>query len=153
MSTTKLQEKPSSEKKVEPASKGTEVPEVKKEAAASVEDVGMEMACRYLENKGCTIIEKRWRCKSGTADLIVEEDDDLVFIAIKARQVGSAGLPTYSTTKEKRAKFERIAISYLTENSRPSGRIRFDVIAVQMTGPNQCMLRHHQNAFSSADEG
>lgn len=111
--------------------------------------LGEEMACRYLTNSEVTILERNWKCKSGEADIIAEEDDVLVFIEVKTRGQGFPGLPEYAVTKKKRARYEKIAISYLVEHQRPSGRVRFDVIAVQMTGNQQCLLRHHRDAFSA----
>ena len=113
--------------------------------------LGEEMACRYLEDNDITILERNWKCKSGEADIIAEEDETLVFIEVKTRSAGYPGLPEYAVTKKKRARYEKIAISYLMGEARASGRVRFDVIAIQMTGEKQCLLRHHRDAFASGE--
>jgi putative endonuclease len=112
---------------------------------------GEELACRYLEDRGIDIVERNWECKSGKADIIALEDDSLVFIEVKARAQGYSGLPESVVTAKKRTRYEQIAISYLTENQRPSGTVRFDAIAIQMTGEGQCLLRHHRDAFNEPD--
>ena len=118
---------------------------------AKLTKLGEDMACRYLEDNEIEILDRNWKCNSGEVDIVAEEDGVLVFVEAKTRGQGHPGLPEYAITADKRAKYENIAISYLTENQRPSGRVRFDVIAIQMTGPKQCMLRHHRDAFSSDD--
>ncbi|MDR1358183.1 MAG: YraN family protein [Coriobacteriales bacterium] len=112
---------------------------------------GEDLACLYLSDKGFTILERNWKCRSGEADLIAEEQDTLVFIEVKTRSAGYPGLPECAVTKQKRISYEKIALSYLMQNQRPSCQVRFDVIAVHMTGERQCLLRHHRDAFL-ADE-
>lgn len=111
--------------------------------------LGEEMACHYLRDNEFNILEQNWKCKCGEADIIAEEEGALVFIEVKTRRAGFPGLPEYAVTKEKRARYEKIAVNYLMQHQRPSGRVRFDVIAVQMTGENQCLLRHHRDAFTA----
>lgn len=110
--------------------------------------IGEDMACHYLATNGIEVVERNWTCKCGEADIIAHEDDTLVFIEVKTRSEGFSGLPEYAVTKQKRMRYEKIATSYLEKNQRPSGRVRFDVIAIQMTGTQQCLLRHHRDAFS-----
>lgn len=109
---------------------------------------GEDMACYYLGDKNISVLERNWKCESGEANIIAVEDDTLVFIEVKTRSSDYPGLPEYAITKTKRDRFERIAIAYLSEKERPSGRVRFDVIVIRMTGENQCMLRHHRDAFA-----
>lgn len=122
------------------------------EKRASISSIGVEMANYYLKNNDFEILESNWKCESGKVDLIVREDDDLVFIEVKTRGMSSdSGLPEESVTSKKRSKYERIAINYLSKMPQPSGRVRFDVIAVKLTGEKQCLLRHHRDAFSQAE--
>jgi len=111
--------------------------------------LGEDLACRYLTSNEITILERNWKCKCGEADIIADEDDILVFIEVKTRSAGYLGLPEFAVTQQKRMRYEKIATSYLLQHQRPSGRVRFDVIAIQMTGEQQCLLRHHRDAFSA----
>lgn len=131
------------------APKATAAPEGKNQKLGRL---GEDMACHYLENNDITILERNWKCKSGEADIIALEQGTLVFLEVKTRSQKFLGLPEYAVTKEKRDKYERIAISYLSKNPRPSGRVRFDVIAIRITGENQCLLRHHKDAFASDNQ-
>ena len=113
--------------------------------------LGEDMACIYLEDNGLSIIERNWTCAFGEADIVALEDDILVFIEVKTRSEAYSGLPEYAVTAERRARYEKIAIAYLSQNKRPSGRVRFDVVAIKMTGVQQCLLRHHRDAFGAGE--
>jgi putative endonuclease len=110
--------------------------------------LGENMACEYLERGDIVILERNWRCSFGEADIIADDQGTLVFIEVKTRSAGYPGLPESAVTKEKRGRYERIAVSYLERHERSSGRVRFDVIAIQLLGEHQCLLRHHLDAFS-----
>lgn len=113
--------------------------------------LGEDFASLYLTGNGFSIIERNWKCNFGEADIIALEDDTLVFVEVKTRSQDFPGLPESAVTPQKRARYEKIAISYLGKHPRPSGRVRFDVIAINMTGSQQCLLRHHRDAFGAAD--
>jgi len=111
--------------------------------------LGEDLASVYLQENGFSILERNWRCDAGEADIIAIEKDILVFIEVKTRSGAYQGLPEYAVTAQRRARYEIIAINYLRARQRPSGQVRFDVIAVCMTGKQQCLLRHHRDAFGA----
>ncbi|MCL2807064.1 MAG: YraN family protein [Coriobacteriia bacterium] len=113
--------------------------------------LGEDLACVYLKDNSFDILKRNWKCFAGEADVIALEDDTLVFIEIKTRSLSYKGLPEYAVTAERRDRYERIALCYLEQNQRPSGRVRFDVIAIKMTGESQCLLRHHRDAFGAGE--
>ena len=41
---------------------------------------GEEMAAKYLENKGYTILDRDWHCGHKDLDLVVTKDDMVVFV-------------------------------------------------------------------------
>jgi putative endonuclease len=109
---------------------------------------GEEVACTYLASHGIGVLARNWRCRAGEADIIAVEDDDIVFIEVKTRASLNGGLPEDSVTREKRAKYENIAMHYLAQGAHPSSRVRFDVISVVLIGDARAFLRHHRDAFS-----
>jgi len=112
---------------------------------------GEEVACLYLERKGARIIERNWKCQAGEADIIVRDDDDLVFVEVKSRSSDVTGLPEDSVTQKKRQRYERIALEYLFSHDLPSARIRFDVIAMVINKEGKAFLRHHKDAFGEGE--
>ena len=125
----------------------TENKDTRKELGAR----GEAVACLYLERQGIEILERNWRCKAGEADIIAREDDEIVFIEVKTRASLSAGLPEDSVTRQKRRKYEGIAIYYLARADAPSSKVRFDVISITLVNAGRAFLRHHRDAFSTGD--
>ena len=113
--------------------------------------LGEAIAARFLEQRGYEIIERNWTCAFGEADIIARDDDCLVFVEVKTRRGIKAGLPEDAVTREKRRRYEGIALSYLNEYQDSSCNVRFDVIAMALIGGNRAFLRHHANAFTCED--
>lgn len=112
---------------------------------------GEDIACTHLEQQGLAILERNWRCQSGEADIIAREHEDLVFIEVKTRSSTSAGFPEEAITREKRRKYERIAMEYLFSHDFSSARVRFDVMALVISENGQAFMRHHRDAFCEGD--
>lgn len=45
------------------------------------------LACRYLKNKGLKLVEKNFNCRVGEIDLIMQDDNNLVFIEVRYRRI------------------------------------------------------------------
>ncbi len=117
--------------------------------------LGEELASRYLIAHDFEIMERNWRCDSGEADIIAKEDDGTVcFIEVKTRRGEQAGLPEEAITKQKRRKYEHIALSYMAKNKlNDMTPIRFDSIAICiMEGISRALLRHSKAAFSGCQQ-
>jgi len=112
---------------------------------------GEQFAVDYLERQGVRILDRNWRCSAGEADIIVLEEDTIAFVEVKTRASLSAGLPEEAVTREKRKKYEGIAIHYLAKHSLPSSRVRFDVISITIVEANKAFLRHHRDAYCAGE--
>jgi putative endonuclease len=111
---------------------------------------GEDVTFRYLQQNGIQILERNWKCKAGEANLIIKEDEDIVFVEVKTRKGITGGFPEETINAAKRARYEKIALHYLASRDLPSARIRFDVISVSMMDKQRAMLRHHRDAFATA---
>jgi putative endonuclease len=112
---------------------------------------GEEIVCTFLKDNGVDIIERNWRCQSGEADVIAREGDDLVFIEVKTRSSEDSGFPEEAVTLKKRRRYEKIAMEYLFSHDLPSARVRFDVVALLLSGDGKAFLRHHRDAYGEGD--
>ena len=110
---------------------------------------GEEAACRYLQRSGYEIVARNWRCVFGEVDIIaVDGDGTIVFVEVKTRRSSNAGFPEEAVTKEKRHRYERIAMSYMAQADwNEEHAVRFDAIAICVCGENRAMLRHHRGYF------
>ena len=92
------------------------------EAAESIGNRGLGMrgeqaAARFLEHRGYVVLERNWTCRFGEADIIaLDEDETVCFIEVKTRRSIEAGIPEEAVTPEKQRRYERIALSYLSES-------------------------------------
>lgn len=125
----------------------TKKTDTRKEVGASGED----FAANYLANEGFRILERNWRCKAGEADIIALDCDTLVFAEVKTRRTITTGFPEEAVTRAKRRRYEVIAAYYLSQEQRPSMRVRFDVISIVLTGTNQAFLKHYRDVFASGE--
>lgn len=110
---------------------------------------GIDAAARFLDHRGYEVIERGWDCAAGTADLIAKDDGTLVFFEVQVRDMPQ-GFPSGIIPREKRARFERIALSYLSQSEISNVGIRFDVLGLIPLSPGRAMVRHHINALGIA---
>ena len=112
---------------------------------------GEDVTCMFLEQMGFEILERNWRCPSGEADIIAIDDGWLVFVEVKTRSSEATGLPEEAVTREKRRKYEEIALAYLRTVRFGSMFMRFDVASVTLLDDDRGVLRYHRNAFGAGD--
>lgn len=110
---------------------------------------GEDAACAFLEQKGMHIIERNWKCSYGEADIIADDDGELVFCEVKTRKGASAGFPEDAVTAKKQQRYFKLAQLYQNRSSRHYDTVRFDVIAIYQYSETQALLRYLRNAFDS----
>lgn len=110
---------------------------------------GEEAAARYLYRRGYEIVERNWKCAFGEADIIARDSDAIVFVEVKTRRGIERGFPSEAVGKDKRARYEKIALTFLKDYDINNIAIRFDVVAIVSMGDGRALIRHHINAFSA----
>lgn len=109
---------------------------------------GEEAAAKFLYSRGYEILERNWKCFAGEADIIAKDGRCLVFVEVKTRKDTKKGFPSEAVNAEKRAKYENIALAYVSEFDETDIPIRFDVISIVVVAPDRAMIRHSISAFS-----
>ncbi len=104
-----------------------------------------QRAQEFLEQQGLRFLERNYRCKLGEIDLIMRDDDCLVFIEVRYRTSQQFGGALESISQAKQLKIKRAASTYLSQtkmhNTLPC---RFDVVTFSHQQPNWI-----QNAFNA----
>lgn len=91
------------------------------------------LACRFLEGKGFKLIEKNFNCKAGEIDIIMKDNDSLVFVEVRYRRNNNYGSGAESITASKQSKLIKTASLYLQQHAKLNKYpARFDVVS--MTG-------------------
>ena len=112
------------------------VANIKRSKKQAVGDTFEDLACRYLEQAGLTVLARQLTCPRGEIDVVLRERDLLVFVEVRARNQSSYGGAAASVTSHKQTKLVRAAkwhLASLTQQffagCEPSCRI--DVIAFE----------------------
>lgn len=106
---------------------------------------GEEIAVSYLIAKGYKIVRRNWRCQIGEIDIIVEDDDSLVFVEVRTRHGKHFGSPEESVTPAKQTRLIELAHTFLQETESLSRAWRIDVVAVRL-GAGLAQVNHIENA-------
>jgi putative endonuclease len=94
--------------------------------------LGEDMAHRYLRRRGCTVIARNYRTRSGSGeiDIVAWHGQTLAFIEVKTRQTEAYGSPDRAVDAEKRQRLQMAARDYIRRSGAPLERTRFDVLSV-----------------------
>jgi len=105
---------------------------------------GERLACRLLEESGCTILARNWRCRAGELDIVARKQEMLVIAEVKFRSGSGCGDPAEAVDARKQRKICRVALDYLMRHPWYQEKpCRFDVICVYGDGE----IRHIEDAF------
>lgn len=105
-----------------------------------------QQALRHLEQSGMQMIECNYRCKLGEIDLVMQDQETLVFVEVRYRKSTAFGSAIESVTSGKQKKLLATANHYL-QHRRSSAPCRFDVVG--LTGQNKVQIEWIKDAFRS----
>ena len=106
------------------------------------------LALRHLKSKGLKLVEKNFHCRLGEIDLILRDENCLVFVEVRYRSSNKFASAAHSVDARKQAKIARSAAMFLGRNRRFGDcRVRFDVIAFDSTDSDQGTLQWIRDAF------
>lgn len=92
------------------------------------------LACTFLEGKGFTLLDRNYHCRFGEIDLVMQQNDNIVFVEVRYRRNNNFGSGAESVTANKQSKLIKTASAYLQQHAKLSKYpTRFDVISI--TGP------------------
>ena len=99
------------------------------ETTSNLGQEGEALARKYLHRKQLKTIRRNYRCRSGEIDLIMQDEQYLVFVEVKFRTHLEYGYPQETVSIGKQRRLIKAAQHYLLYNScdRPC---RFDVVAI-----------------------
>ncbi len=97
---------------------------------------GEEIVCRFLEDRGHTILERNWRSGHLEIDIISWDAEGIHFVEVKSRESNIQAPPQENVDRQKQKKIVRAAQSFLRTGEIPYGNheCMFDVAAVTFLG-------------------
>ncbi|MDR1693227.1 MAG: YraN family protein [Oscillospiraceae bacterium] len=110
---------------------------------------GEQVALQYLTNKGYTLLTSNFAAPFGEIDLIVYNEEYLVFVEVKMRAKADYGHPLETVTPAKRRRVRKTAEYFLMSNQHSTLQPRIDVIAINAPGGgyDELEIEHIENAF------
>lgn len=109
-------------------------------------DAGERIAEKYLKKSGYRIISRNFKTAAGEIDLIVTDDETLIFIEVKARSSDEYGMPCEAVDLKKQRKINVVAGQFIKRNMYFGAAVRFDVVEVYLSDSK---VNHIINAFDS----
>lgn len=94
---------------------------------------GEELVCRFLEDRGHTILERNWRSGHLEIDIISWDAEGIHFVEVKARKDSIQAPPQENVDRQKQRRIVKAAQNFLrTGKGIPFGshECMFDVAAV-----------------------
>ncbi len=115
-----------------------------------VGSVTEEIAYQHLKKQGLTLITKNFTSRMGEIDLIMKDNDAIVFIEVRYRKNSNFGSPEETVTFKKQKKIKTTALLFIAKNSIYKNiQPRFDVIGMTPTtnNSNSMSINWIKNAF------
>jgi len=109
--------------------------------------IGEDLAHRFLRGKGCTVVARNYRARSGAGeiDLVVWHGPTMAFVEVKTRASAEHGAPESAVDAEKRVALEHTAREYSRRSGIDWNRTRFDIVSVLLGEPAR--IEWQQDAF------
>ncbi len=94
--------------------------------------IGEDLATKYLENLGYTIVERNFVAVQGEIDIIAKNKEELVFVEVKTRTNTVYGKPIDAVDVPKQKHFLSTVKYYLYEKHLENEFVRLDVVEVYL---------------------
>lgn len=105
-------------------------------------------ACQYLKQRGLKLLCQNYRCYHGEIDLIMQDQDDIVFVEVRYRKRTDFGNALESVNRAKINKLVKAANHFLQgKNWLYKVNSRFDIIAIHPIA-GKMQLEWIKHAFS-----
>jgi putative endonuclease len=87
-----------------------------------------ELAARFLEARGLTVLARNVRCRGGEIDLVCRAEKTLVFVEVRLRRSACCGGAAASITARKQQRVILAARHYLAAHEQSDRACRFDCV-------------------------
>jgi putative endonuclease len=108
---------------------------------------GEQAARQHLRRAGLKFLTANFRSRRGEIDLVMRDDDCLVFVEVKTRSSEDWTRPAAAVNAAKRRRLSRAALDYLKLLRQPPVKVRFDIVEVLLDTGAVCEIRHLPNSF------
>jgi putative endonuclease len=115
-------------------------------ATKNLGETGEEMAAKFLEKHGFTILHRNWRTRKLEVDIVALHGKYLVFVEVKTRSGTFYGEAVDAVTRKKQKQIIKAANDYYSQYKREE-ESRFDIIGIWHQPGIEPEIRHLADAF------
>ena len=110
------------------------------------------VADRYLQDRELKPVTRNFRCRLGEIDLIMLDEDCLVFVEVRYRASNRFSSASLTIDIHKQRKIIRTAALFLAKRSQfANSTVRFDVVAIDADDHGNKTIEWIKDAFRPAD--
>ena len=106
-----------------------------------------QLADDYLQQHKLRLVTKNYHSRRGEIDLIMQEQQTLVFVEVRYRKNSRFGSALESVNRQKQLKIIATAEHYLMQNKADYSDYRFDVVAISPDENNKPVITWLKDAF------
>ena len=103
---------------------------------------GENLAARYLQSAGLTLIDRNWRASHGEVDLIALDGSVLVICEVKTRSSEDFGGPRNAVGPAKLKRLRALAAEWLADHQIHVDGVRIDVLAISLPPRGRAVVEH-----------
>ena len=103
-----------------------------------------QQAARFYQNQGFKVIAQNWRAGKKEIDLVVQKENQVIFVEVKYAGSDAFGHPSLKVNKSKQMHLIEAAYAYLDSAGIINCDLRFDVVTF-----NNGKLEQYPNAFQT----
>lgn len=107
---------------------------------------GENLALAHLLNKGFMLLERNWKYGQKEVDLIMKDQDAIVFVEVKTRKQTAYGFPEEFVDMKKQSNLVHVASAWM-DQMEYEGEIRFDIVTLLQKKGSSPTINHIQDAF------
>lgn len=106
--------------------------------------LGEQLAADLLQEQGCEVLARNWRCAEGEIDIVARETSTatVVFVEVKCRRGLGWGDPLEAITWAKLRKLRQLAAIWCQRSDIAPARIRIDAVGVVLAPGESPLLSH-----------
>jgi len=112
---------------------------------------GEHLAREFLSDKGFVLIKSNYSNNLGEVDLIMSDNDWLVFVEVKLKVGDKYGLPEEMITKNKLIRIRKVAESFLVlekDIAKIFCKYRIDAVCIVLNEDQTIQnIKHYQNLY------
>lgn len=109
-----------------------------------------DLAVKFLISNGYRIIRRNYRWRKAEVDIIACQENEIVFVEVKARNSGYFQAPSEAVKRKKIQLLIQAANAFMEVNNFME-EVRFDIISILPEASGEYQIEHIKNAFLSSD--